>query len=558
MMERSEFIRLGGQAAHLLRADTNRRVVIRTDLARDAPDDLVDMTRFFAAIARTNPHTERDLLHIKISPARPLSDAQLARALEVIEDEFGITVTTPRGVVEHHKGRRPPHFHVLYPLVDPATGRAIRSNDNFLKDELVSRVLELEFGETIVPGPRIAAVVEELDRRGQTMQAEALKPHLTVPGGARFGNETRQQAERLGVDLHKFAESVAGCWKEAPDNGAAFVDSLARREMRLAKGRRAVLVVDDRTGFNAPLARLLRQVTKARGEEIEIGDAQLRDLLPELPDLVEARDAGLDKAATDARLALEREIARFSAEAVADRQKKLAQRLKRARDAERALRREVVRRTLKERRAEILVLYRRRDRIRRARVGRAFIAARWAATPAVRKLAFVAAAGSMALAGGGLGVALVAGGLAVALLPNFEHARALAACAAVARAQDLAEQRDMMDRIYIELKKRPADLLDFNKVPKHRRAAAGFIAHCAVLGDTIDGETLATLRRAERCIGSALAGEVHRAVLAGPPAGAERLLKWYCWGEARSRQALEAALRAHEQQIVRAPTGRER
>jgi len=556
---RSEFIRLNGQAAHLSRADTNRTVVIRTDLARNAPDNLLDMTRYFAAIARTNPRTERDLVHLKVSPAHPLDDVQLARALEVIEEEFGIAATTPRGVVEHDKGERPRHFHILYPLVDPVTGRAIRSDRNYFKDEIISRRLELEFGEAIVPGPRMAEVVDELARRGQTAEVEALETHPAVQSGARFGHEIRQQAERLGVNLQNFAETVLGCWTEAAGNGEAFTDRLTKCEMRVAQGKRAVLVLDDRTGFNAPLARVLRQVTKARAERIEVREPELRNLLPQLPELVEARDAGLDRAAADARIAIEREIARFAAEAIAEAQGDLARRLKKAREAERARRREAERRSLTERRAEIVAFYRRRDRIRWARVNRAFIAARWAATPATRKLAFIAAAGSVALAGGGLGLALVAGGLAAGLLPTFEHARALAVCAAAARAQDLNEQRELMDRIYVELKRTAPDLLDFNKVPKSRRIAAGFIAHCAVVGDdSLDGDNLAALRRAERCIGSPLAEEIRRAVLAGPRGGAERLLGWYRWGESHSGKALEAALRAHEHQIGRAPAGHER
>lgn len=545
MIIRSEFIRLSGQAAHLTRTDTNRTVAIRIDLARDAPDDLLDMTRFFAAIARSNPRTERDLVHVKISPAHPLTDAQLVRALEVLEEEFCIAPSTPRGVVEHDKGDRPRHFHVLYPIVDPATGRAIRSEANYVKDELVSRRLEIAFGEPIVPGPRMAEVVEELGRRGQTAEAEALKRYTAVRSGTRFGHGMRQQAERLGVDLPAFAEKVFECWTRAAGSGQAFADGLAQCEMRLAAGNKAVLVLHDATGFSAPLARVLRQTTKARGAAVEIREPELRAIFPRLPAFDDARDAGLQKAAANGQRLVDAELARFAAEAIADEQEDLARRLNKVREAERR-RRDEIRRSLIQRRAEIAALYCRRDRIRRARVNRAFGVARWAAAPAIRKTAFVAAAGIMGLAGGGLGAILVAGGLAVAILPTYERARMLAAVAAAERAKDASERGLVLRRLYSDFQASMSKPLDFRHISKTDRILVGFVAYCAVVGSggELGTQHRAVLENVRRRIGIDFADQVRSAVLVGPAGGAVRMLAWYREGDTASKKALEAALRA--------------
>jgi hypothetical protein len=185
MISRTQFIALDGQAAHLLNTDNNKRVLVRAEFVRNSPLDLLEATRVFAAIARTNLRTTRDLVHTKISPAHTLSDAELAHALQLIEEAFGIASTMPRFVVQHSKGDRPDHFHVLWPIVDPTTGRAVKSNDNFLQDELVSRRLELQFGEPITPGPRMIEVIEILQAQGLQVDADRLRAHF-ADGEQRF------------------------------------------------------------------------------------------------------------------------------------------------------------------------------------------------------------------------------------------------------------------------------------------------------------------------------------------------------------------------------------
>lgn len=429
MIIRTEFIQMGGQAAHLSRTDTNKKVIVLRDLWRLAPANLAEAIRTFAAIARTNPRTIRELIHCKISPSHALSDDELDQTLVAIELELGIPDTMPRIVVRHSKGDRPDHFHVIWPLVDPVTGRAIKSNENYLSDELVSRVLEIRFGEKITPGPRQAEVVEKLRHRGEHAIADALSGIAAVDAGGRVGGATRQQAAQLGVDLTRFMNGVDACWIGSAGDGQRFCAELAKTGLRIARGDKAVLVLDDLTGFHAPLARILRQVGKANGRPIKIKESDLEAAFAAAPDLKTAREAGFATALEKAEKRVDGELARLQVEAEIDGETDLADRLKLARMRVRDQRRAELAQTLKARRREIADTYRRRDRIRRARVNRAFRAAKWATAPAVKNLVFIAAAGAVALAGGGLGVALVAAGLSVGMLPSFERARMLAALA---------------------------------------------------------------------------------------------------------------------------------
>ncbi len=130
MIARSRWRRIPGLAEHLQRTDTNEQVVLRDDLARGVPADLDGALHLCAAIARTNLRTTRDVIHIKVSPGRPMPADGIERVLARIEFEHAIPDTVPRIVVQHTKGQRPDHFHIVYAVVDPASGRAIPSDGN--------------------------------------------------------------------------------------------------------------------------------------------------------------------------------------------------------------------------------------------------------------------------------------------------------------------------------------------------------------------------------------------------------------------------------------------
>ena len=110
---------IGELGRHLSRTGhgSNKQVIIRDELIRDAPADTTLALRMMAALARRNPRVKRDIVHLKIAPKVALSPEALERVLQVIEEEYGIPFDCPRHIVEHRKGDRAPHFHVNYPIV---------------------------------------------------------------------------------------------------------------------------------------------------------------------------------------------------------------------------------------------------------------------------------------------------------------------------------------------------------------------------------------------------------------------------------------------------------
>ena len=335
MIARSRWRCIPGLAEHLQRTDTNEQVILRDDLTRGLPADLDSALHLCAAIARTNPRTTRDVIHIKVSPSQTMPADGIERVLARIEFEHGIPDTVPRFVVQHTKGQRPDHFHVIYAVVDPATGRAIPSHGNYVRDELISRLTEVEFGEPLVPGPRQDLVVAELRSRGLEREADLIGAHDPPAPGCRLGDDSRQHASGLGLDAVDMAVAAYEMWQHAEADQARFALACRSGGYRLAQGDRAVLLVHDATGAHLPLARALRQQAKGAGAPINIRERDLRDGFADIPTLDQARDAGLEAETKKARASVDRELGRLQQEAVIDGQRALADRLRLVREKER-------------------------------------------------------------------------------------------------------------------------------------------------------------------------------------------------------------------------------
>jgi hypothetical protein len=141
MIVQSSFRQAGGLSSHLLRTDSNESVRLLESLCRNAPLDVRHALRAFAAISATNLRVKNAFVHIVIAPEVELVDGQRERILDLIDEAYEIRRDHPRIMVAHEKGARAVHYHVVFPLVHPETGRAIKSGKNHVHDELVARVL---------------------------------------------------------------------------------------------------------------------------------------------------------------------------------------------------------------------------------------------------------------------------------------------------------------------------------------------------------------------------------------------------------------------------------
>ena len=544
MIVKSTWRRAGGLEAHLLRTDTNETVRVRTDLFRGA-DDLHAALRLMEAIARTNPRVARAFVHVVISPDHGMTEAELAEALAMVEAEHGLS-SVLRAVVEHLKGSRASHTHVVYPVVDPATGKAARSHNNFERDELVSRRLEIAFSERVTPGPRIEQNVAELRRRGLHAEADRLAPYVPVRHEDPLSRADRQQASRLGVKAPEWSARAFALFEGAGRDLATFAGRLEAAGLSVARGDIAMLLVDDATGYGVPLTRLLRREAKAGGRPLTITEDQVAAGFPHTAPFGQARDAGLERARTRAEhdLATERRTATTEAALDGDVEE-LAALQKRARkmhEDEESRTREAAWATLRARRETIQALHQEREAVRRRRVDRAFRAAKLLDVPELRRVAFALAAAGVLMTGGSLALALAAGVVAAELLPTRARARAAAAAARIDRAGDAARRRSETDAAYREAKAAAAAAgadgvrFTFDHVPKADRVLAGFVAAALLQG----GSPPIEVQAARDALGPEVVAGLTRIVERGSPLQVRRLLHWH-HGVAPDRRGLSVA-----------------
>lgn len=441
MIVRDRFTRLGRTASHLARTDTNKSVTVPPELCRNLPPDIPVALTILACLSRTNDLAKRHLLHFKASPELTNPRA-ISEALYWIERVFGISADAPRLVVRHEKGDRPAHYHVLYSIIDPETGRAIPSEDNYLKDEVISRVLELRLGERVVPGTRHDEVVAHVAGMGLAREAQILEQFEPPKSGERLDTGTRQHVGRTGGDAKARASTIYGCWLDAGGDAAAFRERLGRAGFDLVMGDAALVAVDRHGGVPVPVRRAINERSKAAGSPLGLTREGCDDLFETDDTLARRRAERAARRLAEAQAATVEELRRLGREALVDGDPvrasrcfgALAYRLKRM-DGEQ--------RQFDDTAAEELAReHKRLAIVRQRRVDRAFRAAGIFDRLKVKKAVFAAVAASTLLAGGGLGVALVAGGVAIRLLPRREQARALARQAQADKEAERRQRRE--------------------------------------------------------------------------------------------------------------------
>lgn len=180
------------------------------------------------------------------------------------------------------------HVHRVYDLCRD-DGSVVDTAHDFARREKVARVLEFDHGFDLVAGRHNRAVAARLDVERPEVAAAIRsaglcdRPRPVAPTTPR----ERAQAERTGIDPRDVAAAALSAWR-ASDDGASFRAALAGQGLRLARGDRAVVLVDASGNVHA-LARVLGKASKADGDRIPALD-------------VAARVAGLAlQSATDAR-----------------------------------------------------------------------------------------------------------------------------------------------------------------------------------------------------------------------------------------------------------------
>ncbi|MFC5508613.1 hypothetical protein [Bosea massiliensis] len=420
MIVRSSYVKDDpNRVAHLLNTENNRRVVEHRDFDRGCPGELPGFLAFSSALTAAHPKARITLGHFKISPVHVLNRRQLLRTIAMIRRENRISRNHPMRLIEHDKGDRPPHYHLLFSAVDPATGRVVTSKDNYARDELVSRRLEVAFGEALTPGPRVQRNAADLRARGRDREAQILEACKPVRRRGKDSEADRQQAARAKLPLAEFRSRLLAAVRKGLRSGS-LPRALAGQGFSVAIGNRkeTLMVVHDETGMALPFAA---SVEIGSGEGLEISPSVIAQLRHNAPPLPQGRREGAARTLKRAERDLDREIDRGRFEAASDGEfDSIFSRMRRARDKAKADPGEAGRgQSQAALRRATLATRRETARIRQRRIDRAFRTARILQSRRARKVAFAMAAGGILLTGVGLSVALGAGLVATVAMKGY-------------------------------------------------------------------------------------------------------------------------------------------
>lgn len=446
--------RIGELGGHLGRTGqgSNKEVLIRADMIRDVPADTRLALRIMAAFARRNRRVKRDIVHVKIAPRLPLSPEGLERALAVFEEEYGIPFDVPRHVVEHRKGDRAPHFHVNYSMVVPGTGKALRFVLSDERDEMIARRLEIDLGEGLTPSLRVERVAQLLRERGLGELADIAATGPVAEKGLGWSKAERQQLDRLRADSDLIEARLLQAWRQCGGDIRHLPAELGKLGFRLAAGDKLVAgvplvrLIESETLVATSLTHHLNRVRKASGEMERFREPQIGAAMGPLPPEAEVKAELRGDAPQRSVAALLGEFDRLVDEMEFDGEHEEAVKARKGRARVAARLSVEEKANLRARQDRVRERYRQRDRVRRARVNRAFVAAKVFGNRRIRKVAFCLVAVGLFATGAGLVTALGAAGIAVAGLPNYVGAKRVRAAADQAAALERAEMAREVQR----------------------------------------------------------------------------------------------------------------
>jgi len=233
-------------------------------------DDVYEALDDMAIMAQASDRCQKDLYHVSMSPAAPMDEEAWAVAWDAYEQEFGLQ-DQPFIEVTHAKGdNRPPHKHRCYSRVDIQTGRAVAISHNYVRNELVSRLIEYNFGHDLVIGKFNRSVMKRLRQEGENeivAWMEAGHAHSCERPAAKQNHQDVQQEKRTRVPTDQVVQDLTECF-ERTDNGRSFEVALAEKGYVLARGdRRDFVVIDWQGAVHSPRRRIKGVKAKALREK---------------------------------------------------------------------------------------------------------------------------------------------------------------------------------------------------------------------------------------------------------------------------------------------------
>jgi hypothetical protein len=251
MIINGQAVKGAGRLAHHLQKQENELVSILEISGTVANDNLREALRDMEAVGKlTKSRTGRVLYHANIDPRKDevLTPEQYIKAADKLMEKLGME-RQPRVIVMHiKKGRQ--HAHLVVQLTDIEKGKLKPLSNNYYKHKAVSRELEKEF------------------------QLEKTPERKT---GKTYSQSEAQQVRKLAIDAPDFRKILAKEFS-ASRNGQEFKDRLAEYGLKLAQGKRIVIV--DHQGSTHSLPRQLKAVANSREVKKKLSD--ITDRLPDI------------------------------------------------------------------------------------------------------------------------------------------------------------------------------------------------------------------------------------------------------------------------------------
>lgn len=232
---------------------------------------------------------KKNIFHTVINPSDfdRMEHGDWQAAITKTEQALGFE-NQPRVIVSHtYQGKE--HLHIAWSRVDVENGKLISDSFCNLKMVQAAREIEMERGLFKTPdrnkNQRAAALNKILKEERYAVDPKEVSAPLVKSDHSQRDTEKEKFALRRGEkDKRSMQRTIATAWHQST-TGQEFRDRLSKSNLRLVRGNRGAVVMDESGTIHSP-ARYIE------GIKVKDINAKCKDVLRELPTDNEARHHG--------------------------------------------------------------------------------------------------------------------------------------------------------------------------------------------------------------------------------------------------------------------------
>lgn len=239
----------------------------RVELLHGEPVDLKLWDKYAAANGK-----KYGIREYVLAPTEILSEEQAMRMAEIAMEVIDPNQHHDFVLVAHHKkradGNEAPHYHLLVNEVSFETGKMLDSRERNQRCQMITRLVEYEFGMDPEPRSYDDWVVRRLREMGrdqaandiafnleQAAQFKIIKDIKSDLKPADFSHNEHQRAKRLGVDLAAVRQELRASAGDPAVVARVLVD-LEADGFNVVKGRKGNVVLIEKNGWRKSIQRV--------------------------------------------------------------------------------------------------------------------------------------------------------------------------------------------------------------------------------------------------------------------------------------------------------------